>query len=293
MNLEPRSINLTCGPVLTEVAVHVVVRIAERCRIGLAQHHVALTRLHVLQATAPASGVASLGEVGKLGVTLNHVARLSMVVVIAQSCLHGQVRHRCVANSVPSLLEADGAFVLILDDGTANWQGAVLLDLDGIRLRRRDGHAFGAARSNPLFTCCLVGHRQCATQLGHCIAIAPALAAQQLVHVAQLVALQVERHPVPALLQLEVLDEGLATVEAHGLVGAKHGILGERDGLARRQHDLTTCAVLPQAEVQFATTGLAVIDGQVEASLARLRVVRDVGKAVALVLAVEHAHDVA
>ena len=232
--------------------------------------------------------------------TLNHVALLGLVVVVAQCRLHGQVGHRRVADGVPALLDLDGAVVQLLDGGAANRQGAILLHLDGIRLLRRDGHAVGVARGNPLLLCCLVAHRQFAVQLSQDVAVAPAHAAQQLVHVAELLALQIERYPVPALLQLEVLDEVLAAVEAHGLVGTQHGILLERDGRrlqfpsnSRCQHNLTTRAVLPQAELQLAAAGLAVIDGQVQSRLRRLRVVRDVGKAVALVLVVEHTHDVA
>ena len=132
--------------------------------------------------------------------TLYHVAGLSLVIVIAQSRLHAQVGHRRVANGVPTLAHLDGTVVLILDDGAANGQGASLADLDGIRILRRDGHGVGAAGGNPLLLCCLVGQRQVAAQVGQDVAVAPLHAAQQCVHVAELVALQVERYPVPALL---------------------------------------------------------------------------------------------
>ena len=52
-------------------------------------------------------------------------------------------------------------------------------------------------------------------------------------------------------------------------------------------------AVLPQLEAQFAASCLIVIDGQVDAGVACLFIVVDVGKAVTLVFVVEHAHDVA
>ena len=132
--------------------------------------------------------------------TLYHVAGFSIVEVIAQSRLHAQVGHRRVANGVPALAHRDGAVILILDDGAANRQSAILLDLDGIRILRRDGQGIGATGGNPLLLCCLVGQRQVAAQVGQDVAVAPLHAAQQFVHVAELVALQVERYPVPALL---------------------------------------------------------------------------------------------
>ena len=68
--------------------------------------------------------------------TLDHVTILCQVVVVAQGSLHGQIDGRRVAYSVPSLLQLNGAYLLVRDDGTANGELAVFLHLDGIRLLR-------------------------------------------------------------------------------------------------------------------------------------------------------------
>ena len=171
------------------------------------QQHVAFAGLHVLQTATPATGVARLGEVGKLGVALDHVAGLSLVVVVAQCRLYRQVDHRCIADGVPALLDRDLARLLVTDHCAADGQLTVFLDLDGISLLRRDNEVLHAGRGNPALLVALVGHRQVAAERGNHVAVVPAYAAEQFVHVVELLALQVERHPVPALLQVEVLHE--------------------------------------------------------------------------------------
>ena len=128
-----------CGfsTILAGAGAHLVIRIGERNSIiTLAEQHVAFAWLHVLQATAPASYVAGLAEVCKFSVTLNHITFLGIVVVVAQGGLYAQVRHRCVADSVPALLHFDGTSTLFLDDSAADWEEAVFLNLDSIRLLR-------------------------------------------------------------------------------------------------------------------------------------------------------------
>ena len=224
---------------------------------------------------------------------LDDVARLGMVIVVAQGRLHAQVRHRRVANAVPALLQGDGASGLILDDGAADGEGAILAHLDGIGVLRRDDHVRHAVGGYPLLQLLLVGQRHVTAQVGQDVAVAPGHAAQQFVHVAELRAADVKRYPVPALLQVEVLHKVIAAVEAYRAVGTQSCRLLERDGLGGRQHQLAPRAVLPQAEVQGAAARLVVIDSQEEVVLARCGVVADVSKAVAPVLVVEDAHDVA
>ena len=119
----------------------------------------------------PATGVARLGEVSKLRVALDHVAILSMVVVVAQGSLQAQVGHRCVTDAVPARLYRDGALVLLLDDATLYRQCASLGHLDGVSLLRRDYHVLHVARGYPLLV--LVNHRQVAAQVGQHVVLSP------------------------------------------------------------------------------------------------------------------------
>ena len=121
----------------TRVVAHVEVRIRERyIVVTLAQHHVSLARLHVLQASAPLSAVARLCEVGKLRVTLYHVAWLCIVVVVAQCRLYAQVHGRSISYAVPSLLHINGALILVHDHGTLYRQCAILMNHDSVSALR-------------------------------------------------------------------------------------------------------------------------------------------------------------
>ena len=121
---------------------------------------------------------------------LDDVTVLSIVVVVAQGRLYRQVRYWCVADAVPTLVQGNGTLILRLDDGTANREGDGLLNLDSIRLLRRDDHIRCVVGGQPLIV--LIGQCQAAAQVSQNVALCPRHAAQQVVQVEQLLAQDIE-----------------------------------------------------------------------------------------------------
>ena len=221
---------------------------------------------------------------------LDDVARLGLVVVVAQRRLYRQVQHRRVAYAVPSLLQFYGAHVELLDHVARDGELHRLVYHDGVGvLLREAGHA-QSARHQPVAAA--VDERRVAVHVGQHVALLPGQSVEQGAQVEQLLAGHVERYPVPACRQVEGLHILRAGPEEHRLVGTQHGAVLERDGRRRRQHQFAARRVLPQLEGQCPSARLVVIHRQVEVALARQCRIADVGEAVAASVLCEHAHDV-
>ena len=169
--------------------------------------HVALARLHVLQSAEPfAATLAVGGEHGERMLVLHHVAGHGLVEVVCQSCLDGQAHHRCVANAVPSLLHLDGAVGLPLVGAAPDLYllGRAHLHAVAVLLRQLDAADVRIAVAHPLTIA--VGQRQVFRVLRQDVALLPREAAQDALHAREGLVIDVERHPVPASCQVELLQ---------------------------------------------------------------------------------------
>ena len=218
--------------VIEERGARLIERIDELHGVGShTLEHIASSRMHVLQVAVPFSLAHVDGEHGKLILALYHVAFLGMVVVLGQCGFDGQVEHGCIANVVPSRFHGNGAQTILLDDVAGNLYAGKEAGLDAVALGWRDtGVSNGSTLvGQPLSV--LIDEREVIGVIGNNIAVLPIESVEQVEAVAESIAIDVERYPVPPLVDIERLLIVTSCAEDDGVVDAA-------DNLSRLEIDL-------------------------------------------------------
>ena len=139
-----------------------------------------------------------------------------------------------------------------------------------------------------------VGQCQVFRVLGQDVAVLPVEHGLYVLQVVQAGVIDVERHPVPSLGQVDGLQVHVVGIHQHRVVhGACDGLLGKRHGWRCRDLHGLARGVVPEAEEEQVAHCRAVVGGEVEHAAACGGVVVDVVHAHAVAVGIEGGHLVA
>ena len=264
--------------------------------LALAVEHISLAGFHVLEVALPlARAVCRLGEHGEFGLALDEVAVLCVVEIVGKGRADGEIHHRRESYRVPSVLDGDGSVAAGRDGISGDFHDGVLRYLDAVALLHVDGE-FSLRICSPVGDphAVVIELREVLVLVGDHVSVLPGELFQEGGGVAIVVAVDIERHPVPPRHEFDGLDILRTSLQYDGFLGgALEGLRLEFDGLGGgKQHHLAR-VVVPELEVEGALHGHAVIDTEIDEALAGRGLVVDIAASHASSGGIEYAHDVA
>ena len=163
---------------------------------------------------------------------LHHVARCGLVEVVGQGRCHRQVHERRVAYAVPALCHGDGAVLQALEGPSPDVYLMGVLHHHAVAMALRECNVLDvrACGADPLLA--LIDQREALGVLGEHVAFLPIKSAEHLREVLELGVIDVERHPVPAICEGNLLHIHVVGTKMNGIVDSAHdGLIAKVDGL--------------------------------------------------------------